>query len=53
MRYKVEVFHGEHASIYYVIDTEAPEGEQPEVVTSTNSPEAARSFAAFLNANVA
>lgn len=32
MRYKVTTWHGEGDSLYYIVDTEAPEGEQPAVV---------------------
>lgn len=31
-RYKVTAWHGETGSIFYVVDTHAPEDEQPAVV---------------------
>ncbi len=33
-RYRVTTFHGEGATLYHVVDGEAPEGEQPAVVES-------------------
>ena len=33
-RFRVVVWHSETRTVYYVIDTAAPENEQPEIVAS-------------------
>ncbi len=52
-RYIVTVWHGEAATHYYVVDALAPEGEQPAVIDTHASIEAAREHIAALDAEVA
>jgi hypothetical protein len=41
MRPVIVVWHGEHRTLFYVVDASAPEGEQPCVLrTYTNRPDA-------------
>ena len=37
MRFKVITVHGETATVFHVVDSEAPEGEQPAIVHSYSS----------------
>ncbi len=34
MRYKVSTVHGEMGTVHHVVDSEAPEGEQPAIIAS-------------------
>ena len=52
MRYVVITWHGEHRSLFYVVDTQAPEEEQPAVVASFESRDAAERHCAELAARV-
>ncbi len=48
MRFKVVVWHGEHRTLFYVVDTAAHQDDQPAVVVTYHSrreaDEAARCF---------
>lgn len=37
-RFRIEAVHGEGGTVYHVIDTAAPEPEQPAVVASWRTP---------------
>lgn len=49
MVYKVTVWHGEHGSLFYVVDTQAPESEQPAVKVVCGTRASAEKVAAFHN----
>ena len=49
-RYRIEIQHGEHRSLWYIIDTEAPDDEQPAVVRTCFSLGHAEDVAGTLNA---
>lgn len=48
-RYKVTAWHGEAETLWHVVDTHAPEGEQPAVVWTFHSPMLAHCEADLLN----
>lgn len=48
-RYRVVVWHGESGSRFYVVDSKAPEDEQPAVVASRTQRPAAQAIANRLN----
>ena len=48
-RYRVTCWHGEARTLWYVVDTHAPEGEQPAVVWTFHSPTLAHAEADLLN----
>jgi hypothetical protein len=50
MRYKVSTWHGEDTSLFYVVDTVAPCGEQPAIVATFHTLNAARAYVARLTA---
>lgn len=43
---RITTWHGEGMSLFYVVDANAPEGEQPAVVETFRSIEEARAFVA-------
>ena len=49
MRFKVTSVHGEHMTIWHVVNTEAPEAEQPKIVATFHSPTLAHCYAQDLN----
>lgn len=49
-RYRVTVWHGENQSVFYVMDTLAPESEQPACMGSLHSQTDADARCATLNA---
>ena len=51
-RYKAVVWHGECASMYYVVDTYAPDDEQPCVLTTFDDFEKARTSVRSLNSGL-
>lgn len=48
-RYKVISVHGETETLWHVVDTAAPEGEQPAILTTWHSPTLAHLDAQALN----
>lgn len=49
MRYKVTAWHGESGSIFYVVDSQAPEQDQPAILFSYRNRHTAAGHAAALN----
>lgn len=52
-RYTVSIVHGEHATLYHVVDAGAPEGEQPDIVLSLHNKPHAQAMAEELNKQAA
>ena len=51
MRYIITLWHGESITLHYIVDTFAPESEQPAVVESFRSRDIAESECAKYNAD--
>jgi hypothetical protein len=41
-RYKITTWHGEHGSVYYIIDLLAPQAKQPAIIAAFDNLETAR-----------
>lgn len=44
MRYSIVIWHGEARSLFYVVDADAPEDEQPAVIATAHSYEEAEAI---------
>ena len=53
MRYRIVTVHGEARSLFHVLDTIAPEGEQPAIVASFESREYAECLRDWANIGAA
>lgn len=50
-RYRVITWHGESGSVFYVVDTHAPEDEQPAIYASPRTRADADRVCQFANGN--